>query len=495
MKFLHDLGIKQMKTALKAITEEKSNGRIYTPDYIVNNILDLSGYYGKKIIKKHVMDNSCGDGAFLIEIVKRYCQECIKAKVSKKEMASQLSTYIHGIEMDAVEHKSCMDHVNAVVKEFGIDNIEWDIVCGDTLKIDRFNGKMDFVLGNPPYVRVHHLGDSFDEIKSFAFSQGGMTDLFIVFYEIGIRMLNKDGVLGYITPSSFYNSLAGNYMRRFLVENDLIEKIVNLRHYQAFEATTYTTIVVLKNHRDKDQMDYYQYDEKKRVPYLVDTLTADDYYIAGKFYFSSQDNLKKLQRIIYNFGKSDIQIKNGYATLCDGVFIGRFDFESKYIIPVIKSSKGVRQSIIYPYDEKAKLVDEALIKKDKKLYSYLTSNRDRLTKRSNEKDGSKYWYAFGRSQALLDTYKDKVTLNTLIRHKGDLKFVEAPAGVGVYGGLYIISKTVPFEQIEEALRSEEFVEYITLLGKYKSGGYYTFSSKDVKMYLDYKFAYNGGLLC
>lgn len=66
------------------------------------------------------------------------------------------------------------------------------------------------MLGNPPYVRVHNLGESFDEIKTYACAQNGMTDLFIVFYELGIRMLNATGVLGYITPSSYFNSVILN---------------------------------------------------------------------------------------------------------------------------------------------------------------------------------------------------------------------------------------------------------------------------------------------
>ena len=56
------------------ITTEKANGRVYTPDYIVKNLLDLAGYYEENILKKHVVDNSCGDGAFLVEIVDRYCK-------------------------------------------------------------------------------------------------------------------------------------------------------------------------------------------------------------------------------------------------------------------------------------------------------------------------------------------------------------------------------------------------------------------------------------
>ena len=51
---------------------KKSKGRVYTPEYIVKNILDMAHYIGKNMFKKHVIDNSCGDGAFLCEIVCGY---------------------------------------------------------------------------------------------------------------------------------------------------------------------------------------------------------------------------------------------------------------------------------------------------------------------------------------------------------------------------------------------------------------------------------------
>ena len=83
----------------------------------------------------------------------------------------------------------------------------------------------------------------------------------------------------------------------------------------------------------------------------------------------------------------------------------------------------------------------------------------------------------------------------MLRNESDFKFTKAPPGTGVYGGLYITSNTISLDDISSALKTEEFMSYITLLSKYKSGGYYTFSSKDVKRFLDYKFAYEGGLLC
>jgi adenine-specific DNA-methyltransferase len=61
---------------------------------------------------------------------------------------------------------------------------------------------MDYVVGNPPYVRVHNLRENYEDIKAFSFSKKGMTDLFIVFFEIGFKMLNKTGKMSYISPTS-----------------------------------------------------------------------------------------------------------------------------------------------------------------------------------------------------------------------------------------------------------------------------------------------------
>ena len=250
-----------------------------------------------------------------------------------------------------------------------------------------------------------------------------MTDLFIVFYELGISMLKENGTLGYITPSSYFNSLAGAYMRKYLTQENLLKAVVDLKHFQAFSATTYTTITILKK---------------------------------GK------EELHVMRRIMTNSEKCDIAVKNGYATLCDGVFIHKFDVQSSYIIPVIKSSKGIRQQIIYPYDEKGSLVSEDELRQDKKIYRYLRKNKEKLTKRSNEKDANKYWYAFGRSQAIGDTFKDKLAINSLLRSKDDFKFTDAPAGTGVYGGLYIVSETIPMNEIKDALKTDEFMSYIEL---------------------------------
>lgn len=48
----------------------RNEGAVYTPKNIVNLMIDVIGYNSSEnILKKHIMENSCGDGAFLVEIV------------------------------------------------------------------------------------------------------------------------------------------------------------------------------------------------------------------------------------------------------------------------------------------------------------------------------------------------------------------------------------------------------------------------------------------
>ena len=465
--------------------EKKQNGKVFTPGFIVKNVLDACGYEGEKILKKHAIDPSCGDGAFLCEIALRYCKQAVSLGLSKDEIADDLATFIHGVELNSSECENAVANLNRAVSKFNLGEITWDITCENALCVEKYGALMYFVVGNPPYVRVHNFADNFSLIKSFSFSQSGMSDLFIVFYELGLRMLNKNGILSFISPSSFFSSLAGQKMREVLVERNLIYKIIDLGHFQPFkDATTYTAIAVLKNDNASKKVKFYRYDERNLKPVSVCDLGADEFLIDGKFCFAKRDELGVLRRILNNEKTSDIAVKNGFATLCDGVFINDFKCESKFVIDAVKASKGVCRKIFYPYDKNGKILTEKELRNDE-IWDYLIKNKARLEARAmSDKEP---FYAFGRTQAIKDTYKDKLAINTLIRDENDLKFSFVKSGAGVYGGLYVTSLKTPLEKIRDALKSREFASFIKLLGKYKSGGYYTFSSKDVKAFLDFKF--------
>ena len=62
--------------------------------------------------------------------------------------------------------------------------------------------------------------------------------------------------------------------------------------------------------------------------------------------------------------------------------------------------------------------------------------------------------------------------------------------MGVYSGYYIPLydyDIVKMNKIVDLIKNQKFVDYVKAVGKYKSGGYYTFSSKELEMWLNYCF--------
>ncbi len=76
------------------------------------------------------------------------------------------------VYIEAIEHKKCIEALNGLVLKYGLSTeINWDIICSDALLVDKYDNKMDFVLGNPPYVRIHNLNSTSDVAKKYSFAQ------------------------------------------------------------------------------------------------------------------------------------------------------------------------------------------------------------------------------------------------------------------------------------------------------------------------------------
>ncbi len=463
---------------------KKKSGQVYTPDYLVCDILDTAGYYGKTILGKHVIDNSAGDGAFLQEIVKRYCKAFLSANHDRNLLKDNLQSYIHGIEIEPSEYLKCLENLNGVAKQFDISGVCWDVLCGDALKEKSFNGKMDYVVGNPPYVRVHNLQENYCQTKQFRFAQSGMADLYLVFFEVGFNMLATGGKLCYITPSSWLNSLAGKTLREYILQNGNLLELIDLEHFQAFDATTYTLISLFEKGCRHESFLYSVYDGPTRCKKHIEQLKLRQVFIDGEFYLAKSPALLLLQDIRTGIFPRRAVVKNGFATLADSVFINtKFTFVN-HTIPVVKASTGKWYSAFYPYDNDGRPLTYNELCREKHVGEYLENNKHILLKGKSEQDATA-WYQYGRTQAIKDVWHDKIAVNTCIRDVASIKINFAPKGNGVYSGLYIMSET-SCDVIKKMLQSEDFLNYVKLLKKYKSGGYYTFSSKDLEVYLNYR---------
>ncbi len=464
--------------------KKKKSGQVYTPDHLVRCILDTAGYSGKAVLGKHVIDNSCGDGAFLQEIIKRYCNAFLSECKDEVLLKRHLEKYVHGIEIVPSEYLKCLENLNNAARQFNINGVCWDVLCGDTLKEHDFDGKMDYVLGNPPYVRVHNLKENYNLAKQFHFAHGGMTDLYLVFFEIGFNMLKTGGCLCYITPSSWLNSLAGKTLREYICKNENLLGLIDLGHLQAFNATTYTIISLFRKGYVQKTFLYSIYDEATLSKRAVEHLALSQICIDGLFYLGKSPDLSLLKTIRTSVCPKRVVVKNGFATLADDVFI-KNDFPfSSHIIPVVKASTGKWYKAFFPYDKDGKPLTYEELCKDKDVRDYLENNKSLLLKGKPELS-AKDWYLYGRTQAIKDVWHKKIAINTCIKDLQSIKINAAPIGMGIYSGLYVLTD-VEDKVLKGLLMCEDFLVYVKLLKKYKSGGYYTFNSKDLELYLNFR---------
>ena len=481
------------------------NEQIYTPSKVVNFMLDNVGFNNKCGIEgKHIIDNSCGNGNFLVEIVKRIFQ--FIPNIDRE----YLETYVHGIEIDEPTYNEAINRLNKIATEHNISNVKWDVRNSNALRTTDFDNSMDYVVGNPPYCNVHHMSkENYDLLKTeFFFCSDGMTDLYIGFFEKGIQMLNSNGILGYITPNSWLTSKAGYWLRSHLYDHNSLQQIYNFDTDKLFDdATTFTCITIIDNNRSFDDDNIVVYHgnfndltNKKQYCTVVD---KHDIYVSEKILTNLKDEVIRniIDYEIKDYDKRFI-VKNGLATLKDKLFILDpddkdanvdiyVDLYCNEIIDCVKASKGEFKYIIYPYDDSGKPLSYD------NLCLYVRSLLERRAERLDIDMTQENWYLYGRTQAIKDVNKYRVSCNNLIRDKNDVILRELPAKTAVYSGFYIIRNgmlqnrkemKLLYQQVDDALKTNLFADYVKSIGKSKNGGYYTFSTKDLEQFLNYFYS-------
>ena len=108
------------------------------------------------------------------------------------------------------------------------------------------------MIGNPPYVQIKWLSekDTYKKQKFETFESTG--DIYCLFYEKGIDLLNKDGFLTYITSNKWLKSNYGAKTRKFIAENSNPEILIDLGA-GVFESATVDTNILLTKKNNKSQ--------------------------------------------------------------------------------------------------------------------------------------------------------------------------------------------------------------------------------------------------
>jgi type I restriction-modification system DNA methylase subunit len=119
-------------------------------------------------------------------------------------------------------------------------------------------GGFDAVIGNPPYIRIQAMKEyaptevEFYKERYKAASKGNY-DIYVVFVEKGLSVLNDKGRLGFILPHKFFNAQYGEPIRGYIAKGKHLGKIVHFGDQQVFEsATTYTCLMFLDKAANKE---------------------------------------------------------------------------------------------------------------------------------------------------------------------------------------------------------------------------------------------------
>ena len=494
----------------------KEKGQYITPEKIVVMILDDIGYAGDEVLTKKIMEPSFGDGAFLSEIIKRIIKAGRKQSLPEKEISDIIQNNVFGIEKDEKIYKKAISRLNDILEEYKIPKFEWkNLINGDTLtEWEKHKEKYDYVVGNPPFVRIHNIPERYrDIVKSFQFSDG-MADLYVIFYEIGINMLGENGKLGFISPNAFIKNDSQKKFRDFLINNKYISAIYDFGASKIFpDADTYTCICLIGKEKEKKNIKYKEYNMYQPVSesvidfeYLKDNMTGHSWN------FGTAYDMKFLEEINSRPKKiSDIvTVQNGIATNRNYIYViqaytdkeltepyaGKgetvyfkdkagnvHEIESSILRRCVKASKYEGKTdntyIIFPYAE-TPISEDRLKKEFPKTYAYLDSYREELAKRDMDKNAD--WFLFGRSQGIQNSGLKKIVLKHVIdKNKPQIKPFILDEDVVVYSGRYITAETE--EDLQKAyniFKSEEFARYCALVGKNKSGGYVEVSTKAIK---------------
>ena len=297
-----------------------------------------------------------------------------------------------------------------------------------------WEGGFDAVIGNPPYIRIQTMQDSQPQeveffSRTYKSASQGNYDIYVVFVERGLGLLNSSGKLGFILPHKFFNAEYGAPVRQLLAEGQNLAHVVHFGAQQVFSgATTYTCLLFLGKSRSRKC-------QFVRVPDL-------DEWIKGNEGICGEIAAEKIGREAWNFAVGygadlierlkampvklgDIaDIFVGLQTSADDVLImelvsastrtlrlrskalnAEFVLEKDLLHPLVSGTDvqgyaplPVRQFILFPYevsDQEVRLLHfEEIEHCAPKTAAYLLENRKRLEGREKGRMKGDGWHGY-----------------------------------------------------------------------------------------------------
>lgn len=369
----------------------KREGDVFTSPKIACYILDLMGYTPDKNLSKYdILEPSCGDGVFVIEIIHRIL---ISSRRYDFNPNSVIERNIICYDIDPEKIKCCYEKIAVTFPGYTYPKFHTtDFLMEDILE------KFDFIVGNPPYIRYEKVPVKTRSIYKKAFTTFHYrTDLYVLFFEKTLKLLKSGGVHGFICANRWLKNEYGRKLRGYIAYNYRLRYMVNLEKANAFQekVLAYPAITIISNEVPTTTYHYMEITDIEQLEWQKWTIkkmsTTNDW--SEMFYEIS--NFHSLSTI----EEQNFHIGIGVATGADSIYISptlKGIIEESRLIPAINARDltGNKLSwngeyLLNPFDENGNLVDLASYPKTQQ---YLESKKEILSNRHIAKKSPSKWY-------------------------------------------------------------------------------------------------------
>jgi len=243
--------IAPLRRPLPAVVIEPK-GVVYTKRWVVELLLDLSGYYSdKNLVDALAVEPAAGDGAFLGPMVERLVESCRILGRSLSECQSSLIAY----ELDeesTVRARAFAQNIlmNRGVRRTLAKRLAEAWVLNRDYLFDAESRQADFIIGNPPYVRLEDIPEETASVYRNAYpTMRGRADLYVAFFEAALRQLKTGGVCAFICADRWMRNQYGAGLRQLITSAYSVEVLLSMHNANAFddEVDAYPAITVIRH--------------------------------------------------------------------------------------------------------------------------------------------------------------------------------------------------------------------------------------------------------
>jgi adenine-specific DNA-methyltransferase len=230
----------------------EKNGVVYTKPWVVELILDLAGYCeDRDLASLFAVEPAAGDGAFLVPMAKRLIHSCHIHNRPITDCIGALLAY----EIEDISAAAARQSIESILVEAGASSAQVsEIACswvrtGDYLLDAPELPLADFVIGNPPYIRLEDINPALAATYRDQYpTMTGRADIYIAFYEAALAQLKRTGVCAFICADRWMLNQYGTELRKLVTNGYSVEAVIEMHKADAFDldVSAYPAITIIR---------------------------------------------------------------------------------------------------------------------------------------------------------------------------------------------------------------------------------------------------------